>query len=99
MGRRRLQLLILIIIIIICQWISVIPFLQGTLSYIQNVNAQQQYMESDSCIIYDPADNTIRISCGHTDLTRISNQLKDPDVLHKETTNGIWLLNEGGLNY
>jgi len=97
LGRRKLQLLIVIIIvIIICQWISVIPFLQGTLSsYIQNVNAQQQYTESDSCITYDPADNTIRISCGHADLTRISNQLKDPDVLHKETTNGVWLLNAG----
>src|SRR5215207_6506390 len=96
LGRRKLQLLIVIIIvIIICQWISIIPFLQGTLSYIRNASAQQQYTESDYCITYDPADNTIRISCGHADLTRISNQLKDPDVLHKETTNGVWLLNAG----
>jgi mannuronan 5-epimerase len=65
------------------------------LSYIQNAGAQQQYMESDSCITYDPAENTIRISCGFADLTSISNQLKNPDLLHKETTNGVWLLDAG----
>ncbi|HKG89682.1 MAG TPA: right-handed parallel beta-helix repeat-containing protein [Nitrososphaeraceae archaeon] len=96
LGTRKLQLLILIMIIIIYQWPSVIPFLQKTLSYyIQNASAQQQYTESDSCITYDPADNIIRISCSHTDLTRINNQLNDPDILHKETTDGVWLLNAG----
>lgn len=95
MGTRILQLLILTIILV-CQWISIIPFLQGTLSsYIQDVSAQQQYTESDSCITYDRADNTIIISCGFADLTRINNHLKDPDILHKETTDGVWLLNAG----
>lgn len=84
-----------ILIISICQWISIILIPQGTLSYIQNAGAQQQYMESDSCITYDPTENTIRISCGFADLTGISNQLKNPDLLHKETTNGVWLLDAG----
>jgi mannuronan 5-epimerase len=99
LRRRKLRLLILIIII--CQCLSIIPFPQGTLFQKQTADAQQQQQQqdqqydvkSDSCIGYDPADNTIRISCGHTDLTRISDQLKDPGVLHKETTNGVWLLN------
>jgi hypothetical protein len=41
-------------------------------------------MESDSCVTYNSADNIIRISCGFVDLTDINNQLKDPDLLHKE---------------
>jgi hypothetical protein len=39
-------------------------------------------MESDSCVTYDSADNTIIISCGFADLTGINNQLKDPDLLY-----------------
>jgi mannuronan 5-epimerase len=93
LGKRKIQQVIWIISI--CQWISIILVPQGTLSYIQNAGAQQQYMESDSCITYDPAENTIRISCGFADLTSISNQLKNPDLLHKETTNGVWLLDAG----
>ena len=52
-------------------------------------------MESNSCVTYDSTDNTIRISCGFADLTRINNQLKDPDLLHKEKAKGVWLLNTG----
>jgi nitrous oxidase accessory protein NosD len=52
-------------------------------------------MESNSCVTYDSTENTIRISCGFADLTGIDNQLKDPDLLHKETAKGVWLLNTG----
>jgi hypothetical protein len=96
LGVRELQPVILtFIIIIISQWASNTPVLQGTLFQIQKASAQNQYMESDSCVTYDSADNTIRISCGVADLTGINNQLKDPDLLHEEKAKGVWLLNTG----
>jgi hypothetical protein len=94
LGMRKLQLVILTVIII-TQWTSITPVLQGTLFQIQNASAQNQYMESNSCVTYDSTENTIRISCGFADLTGIDNQLKDPDLLHKETAKGVWLLNTG----
>jgi hypothetical protein len=94
LGMRKLQLVILTVIII-SQWTSITPVLQGTLFQIQNASAQNQYMESNSCVTYDSTENTIRISCGFADLTGIDNQLKDPDLLHKETAKGVWLLNTG----
>jgi mannuronan 5-epimerase len=50
---------------------------------------------SSSCIAYNPEEKIITITCKSATLTDINNQLKDPDVLHKETTNGVWLLNAG----
>jgi mannuronan 5-epimerase len=35
------------------------------------------------------------IDCEHANLTDIDNQLQNPDVLHKETIDGVWLLNAG----
>jgi hypothetical protein len=64
LGMRELQLVILTLIIIISQWASSTPVFQGILFQIQKASAQNQYMESDSCVTYDSADNTIRISCG-----------------------------------
>jgi hypothetical protein len=95
LGMRELQLVILTLIIIISQWASSTPVFQGILFQIQKASAQNQYMESDSCVTYDSADNTIRISCGFADLTGINNQLKDPDLLYKEKAKGVWLLNTG----
>jgi parallel beta-helix repeat protein len=50
---------------------------------------------SPECITYDSEEKVITIICNSATLTDINNQLKDPDVLHKETTNGVWLLNAG----
>ena len=50
---------------------------------------------SPECITYDSEEKVITIICKSATLTDINNQLKDPDVLHKETTNGVWLLNAG----
>ena len=44
---------------------------------------------------YDPAEKIIRVICGYTTLTEIHNQLRDPALLHKETPDGVWLLNAG----
>src|SRR5215208_3412138 len=99
LGIRKSQRVILPIIII-CQWIFIVPVFQGTLFQIQNADAQeleqqQQDAKSDSCIIYDSTENAIRINCESANLTYIYNQLQDPDLLHKEITNGVWLLNAG----
>ena len=48
---------------------------------------------SSECITYNPEEKVITITCKSATPTDINNQLKDPDVLYKETTNGVWLLN------
>ena len=55
----------------------------------------QQIESSNPCITYDRAEKIIIITCKHTTLTDIDNQLKDPSILHKETYDGIWLLKAG----
>ena len=73
-----------------------------TSSYAQTENdnddfslATSSFTPSSSCIAYNPEEKVITITCKSATLTDINNQLKDPDVLHKETTNGVWLLNAG----
>jgi mannuronan 5-epimerase len=50
---------------------------------------------TSSCITYDSSEKIITITCKSANLTDIDNQLKDPGILHKETTDGTWLLNAG----
>ena len=50
---------------------------------------------TSSCVTYDSSEKIITITCKSANLTDIDNQLKDPDILHKETTDGTWLLNAG----
>jgi hypothetical protein len=75
-----------------------------TSSYAQTENdnndfslANSSSTPSSSCIAYNPEEKIITITCKSATLTDINNQLKNPDVLHKETTNGVWLLNAGIL--
>ena len=63
--------------------------------YLPNALAQEDQAEPVTCITYDSDENIIKIDCEHANLTDIDNQLKDPDLLHKETENGVWLLNAG----
>ena len=35
------------------------------------------------------------MNCKHANLTDVYQQVEDPDLLHKETDNGVWLLNAG----
>jgi mannuronan 5-epimerase len=71
--------------------------LQGTFQvrYVDAQNQQRQDSGSSPCVLYDSTENAIRISCKTTNLDDISNQLQNPDLLHKESTNGVWLLNAG----
>src|SRR5215216_2840544 len=90
------KLRLLLLLIIFSQLMFVFPASKTTFLYMQNADAQQQQdMESDSCVRYDSTENEIRINCESANLTDIYNQLQDPDLLHKETTDGVWLLNAG----
>jgi mannuronan 5-epimerase len=71
------------------------PFIANSFSYVQNVAAQQLEPEYGSCVKYDPAEKIIRVICKYTTLTEIQDQLRDPSILHKETLDGVWLLNAG----
>jgi mannuronan 5-epimerase len=48
-----------------------------------------------TCITYDIDENVITITCNQANLTDIDNEIRNPDILHKESTDGIWLLNAG----
>jgi parallel beta-helix repeat protein len=74
-------------------------------SYVQTENDNDDFslattssstpLSSSECITYNPEEKVITITCKSATPTDINNQLKDPDVLHKETTDGVWLLNAG----
>ena len=69
--------------------------LLSTLTIYSSHAQTTESFSSPECITYDSEEKVITIICKSATLTDINNQLKDPDVLHKETTNGVWLLNAG----
>jgi mannuronan 5-epimerase len=50
---------------------------------------------SSTCITYDTDPNVITITCEQANLTDIDNEIRNPDILHKESTDRVWLLNAG----
>jgi len=51
---------------------------------------------SSSCITFDDSERMITITCKTTNLTYIDNQLKAPDILHRdEAVDKGWVLNAG----
>jgi mannuronan 5-epimerase len=80
--------LVFTILMTIVVYISGLP---SSLSYAQNSK------DSMPCVIYDPSDRLITITCGSASLTDIDNQLKDANILYKENNDddAIWLLNAG----
>jgi mannuronan 5-epimerase len=50
---------------------------------------------SSTCVTYDTDENVITITCNQANLTDIDNEIRDPDILHKESIDGVWLLNAG----
>jgi len=62
--------------------------------YIQFVqSAAAPATNSSSCVRYDPSTTTITISCSSASLTTVYNAIHNNNVLSKQSTNGIWLLN------
>jgi parallel beta-helix repeat protein len=82
-------------LMILCQSSFIFPEFGHPSFYFPNALAQQDQAEPVACITHDSEENTIMIDCKHANLTDIDNQLRNPDLLHKETENGVWLLNAG----
>ena len=84
---------------IILLWIS--PLLLSLLSelgiYLPPTQATtEDTSEESSCIRYDSSERIISIGCEGANLTDVYNQLKDPNLLHKEVdSDKVWLLNAG----
>ncbi|CAN5191032.1 hypothetical protein BH18THE2_BH18THE2_10200 [soil metagenome] len=69
------------------------------LSEYSNIYAQEDKEASSlsiDCVKYDSIEKTITITCHSANLTDVYNQLRDPEILKKETsapTGAVWLLN------
>jgi parallel beta-helix repeat protein len=50
---------------------------------------------SSNCITFDTDVNVITITCEQANLTDIDNEIRNPNILHKESIDGVWLLNAG----
>ena len=74
---------------------SLLPFHSGYF----NIYAQEDEEESSlsiDCVKYDSIEKTITITCHSANLTDVYNQLRNPEILKKETstpTEAVWLLN------
>ena len=69
-----------------------------TLSSTSTVYPSSSFERTDSssgCITYDSDTNVIAITCKDVNLTDIDNEIRNPEILHKESTDGVWLLNAG----
>ena len=86
-------ILFLLIPILIASSLS--PFLSGYF----NIYAQEEKEApslSIDCVKYDSKEKTITITCHSANLTDVYNQLRNPEILKKETstpTEAVWLLN------
>ena len=86
-------ILFLLIPILIASSLS--PFLSGYF----NIYAQEEKEASSlsiDCVKYDSKEKTITITCHSANLTDVYSQLRNPEILDKETstpTGAVWLLN------
>jgi mannuronan 5-epimerase len=85
----------LLFLIILCQWVFVFSNIEHPSFYLPDALAQQDLAEPVACITYESEEDVIKIDCEHANLIDIDNQLQNPDIFHKETDNGVWLLNAG----
>ena len=75
--------------------LAVQPSSPLTASTLEEEDSSSSSASSD-CIIYDPKEKMITVSCKSANLTDINNQVKDPDILDKEhDNNSVWVLNAG----
>lgn len=86
---------VILTVAILSQWIFLLPVFQEIQSQFQVAYSQESQQLQVTCVTYDSTENVIRIRCNNSTLTYIDNQLQNPDLLHKESANGVWLLNAG----
>jgi mannuronan 5-epimerase len=78
-----------------CQILSFFSVAQDIHSSTENASTQPIQQDTSSCVTYDSSENIIYINCKSTNLTGVFNELRNPELLGKESTDGIWLLNAG----
>jgi mannuronan 5-epimerase len=86
-------ILFLLISILIVSSLS--PFLSGYFNIYAQEN-EEASSNSIDCVEYDSIEKTITITCHSANLTDVYNQLRNPEILKKETsapTGAVWLLN------
>jgi mannuronan 5-epimerase len=62
---------------------------RGVISYSASSSSTTS---GSSCILYDPSNRTITVSCGSARLSDVYNQLHDNSILTKQSPLGIWFL-------
>jgi mannuronan 5-epimerase len=86
---------ILFLLIPILIVFSLSPFLSGYFNIYAQEDEEASSLSID-CVKYDSIEKTITITCQSANLTDVYNQLRNPEILKKETSapNGaVWLLN------
>jgi hypothetical protein len=79
--------------------ILIVSSLSPFLSEYFNIYAQEDKEASSlsiDCVKYDSKEKTITITCHSANLTDVYNQLRNPEILKKETstpTGAVWLIN------
>ena len=74
---------------------SLLPFLSGYFNIYAQEDEEASSLSID-CVKYDSKEKTITITCHSANLTDVYNQLRNPEILKKETstpTGAVWLLN------
>jgi mannuronan 5-epimerase len=74
---------------------SLSPFLSEYFNIYAQEDKEASFLSID-CVKYDSKEKTITITCHSANLTDVYNQLRNPEILKKETstpTGAVWLLN------
>ncbi|MFY9565334.1 MAG: NosD domain-containing protein [Nitrososphaeraceae archaeon] len=78
-----------------CVSLTAVALMLFPTSAVNSASSTEVTELSSNCITYDTEVNIITITCKHVNLTNIDNEIRNPDILHKESTDGVWLLNAG----
>lgn len=74
---------------------SLLPFHSGYFKIYAQEDEEESSLSID-CVKYDSIEKTITITCHSANLTDVYNELRNPEILKKETstpTEAVWLLN------
>ena len=74
---------------------SLLPFLSGYFNIYAQEDEEASSLSTD-CVKYDSIEKTITITCHSANLNDVYNELRNPEILRKETsapTEAVWLLN------
>src|SRR5215217_9292145 len=78
-----------------CVSLTAVALMLFSMSEVYSSSSNDVTESASRCITYDTDVNVITITCKHVNLTDIDNEIKNPDILYKESTDGVWLLNAG----